>query len=80
MQTYSIRKCAEIVGISIPTSFLWRHKILDAIRAYIGIGHVSGVVEAHETFFRISYKGNHSKSSTFTMPCKPYKRGTKSKP
>jgi transposase-like protein len=30
---YSIRKCAEEVKISIPTSFYWRHKILDAIRA-----------------------------------------------
>ncbi len=80
IEGYSIRKCAEIVEISVPTSFLWRHKILDAIREYIGIGTVSGVVEADETFFRLSYKGNHSKSSIFTMPRKPYKRGPKSKP
>ena len=80
IEGYSIRKCAEIVEISVPTSFLWRHKILDALRVYIGIGAVSGVVEADETFFRLSYKGNHSKSSIFTMPRKPYKRGPKSKP
>ena len=59
----SIRKCAAIVEISVPTSFLWRHKILDALRLYIGIGAVSGVVEADETFFTTFYKGNHSKSS-----------------
>ena len=42
---YSIRKCAKIVEISIPTSFYWRHKILDAIRTYMGVGSVGGVVE-----------------------------------
>lgn len=35
---YSIRKCAEEVKINIPTSFYWRHKILDAIRTFMGIG------------------------------------------
>lgn len=34
---YSIIKCAREVGISIPTSFYWRHKILDAIRAYMDL-------------------------------------------
>ena len=77
---YSIRKCAEIVDITVPTSFQWRHKVLDAIRAYIGVGSVSGVVEADETFFRLSYKGNHSKDGNFKMPRKPYKRGPNSKP
>ena len=76
---YSIRKCAEIVEITVPTSFAWRHKILDALRLYIGTGHVSGLVEADETFFRLSYKGNHSKSKGFTMPRKPNLRGPKSK-
>lgn len=74
---YSIRKCANIVGISIPTSFYWRHKILDAIRAYMNVGNVGGVVEVDETFFRLSYKGNHSKSTTFTMPRKSRRRGVK---
>jgi transposase-like protein len=72
---YSIRKCAEMVGISIPTSFYWRHKILDAIRAYVGVGNVGGVIEADEVFFRESFKGNHKRSKTFTMPRKAHKRG-----
>lgn len=76
---YSIRKCAEIVEITVPTSFSWRHKILDALRLYIGTGHVSGLVEADETFFRLSYKGNHSKNALFTMPRKSNKRGPNSK-
>ncbi len=40
---YSIRKCAEIVEISVPTSFYWRNKFLDAIRVYMSVGHVGGV-------------------------------------
>lgn len=74
---YSIRKCAEIVGISVPTSFFWRHKILDAIREYMKIGSVGGVIEVDEAFFRESFKGDHKKSTTFTMPRKAHKRGVK---
>lgn len=74
---YSIRKCAEIIEISVPTSFYWRHKILDAIRTYMHVGSVGGVIEVDETFFRESFKGNHSRSSTFAMPRKSRKRGAK---
>jgi hypothetical protein len=72
---FSISRCAEEVDISITTSFYWRHKILDAIRAFMGIGKVAGVVEADETYYRVSYKGNHKKSRHFTMPRAPRKRG-----
>ncbi|WP_315077495.1 IS1595 family transposase [uncultured Clostridium sp.] len=74
---YSLRKCAEIVGISLPTSFYWRHKILEAIRNFTGVGSVGGVVEADEAFFKESFKGNHSRSTTFTMPRRPHKRWVK---
>jgi len=74
---YSIRKCAKIVEISIPTSFYWRHKILDAIRTYMGVGSVGGVVEVDEAFFRESFKGNHKKSTTFTMLREAHKSGVK---
>jgi hypothetical protein len=30
-QELSIRKCAKQVGISVPTAFMWRHKILHAL-------------------------------------------------
>lgn len=36
---------------------------------------LNGVVEADETFFALSFKGNHKKSTTFTMPRKAHKRG-----
>ena len=72
----SLKKCAAVCGISIQTAFTWRHKILNALQ-YDQEGRVlGGVVEADETFFSISYKGNHAKSKNFTMPRQAYKRGT----
>lgn len=57
--------------------FYWRHKILDAIRAFTGIRSVGGVAEVDEAFFRESFKGNHKKSTTFTMPRKAIKEKLK---
>jgi len=54
---YSIRKSAEILGINIATSFFWRHKILDCLKAINGISHVDDVVETDEVYFAESFKG-----------------------
>ncbi len=43
----------------------------------MGIGSVGGVVEVDETFFRESFKGNHKKSTHFSLPWKVHKRGIK---
>jgi transposase-like protein len=51
---YSIRKSGEIVEVGVKTSFYMRHKILDCIGIFMGTGHVDGVVEMDETFFRLS--------------------------
>ena len=37
---------------------------------------MAGIIEADEKYYPISYKGNHKKSKTFTMPRESYKRGT----
>ena len=34
------------------------HRILDAIRPYIGMGYLEGVVEMDETYIAESFKGN----------------------
>lgn len=68
---YSIRKSAEIVEINIATSFFWRHKILDCIRSFFGVGSVEGVIEADEVFFAESFKGTKPSK----MPRKSRKRG-----
>ncbi|MGL5243747.1 MAG: IS1595 family transposase [Sarcina sp.] len=77
---YSLIRCAQEVGISLPTSFYWRHKILDGIKKFLGNGSVGGIVECDDTFFRESFKGHHTENSVFKMPRKGYKRGVKSDP
>lgn len=72
---FSIRKTAEICEITARTSFIWRHKILDTLQGMSDDVYLSGIAEADETFFPISYKGNHKNSMTFVMPRKPHKRG-----
>ena len=54
---YSIRKSASQVGISLATSFSWRHKLLTSIKT-VSSDHFSGVVESDETYFLYSEKGN----------------------
>lgn len=71
----SLRKSLEYVDISLTTAFFWRHKILDAIRLFMGRGSVGGVIEVDETYFAQSFKGNHKKSTNFIMPRTPRKRG-----
>lgn len=51
----------------MPISFYWRHKILDAIRAFIGIRSVGSVLEADEVFFRESFKGDHKKKARYII-------------
>lgn len=57
---YSVRKSARICGISVPTSFNWRHKILDSLRNryFNKRPKLSGIIEADETYFHLSFKGN----------------------
>lgn len=71
---YSIRKCSEIVDVCVKTSFYMRHRVLDAIRTYLGIGHLDGIVEMDETYFAESFKGGHQKSG-FILPRESRKRG-----
>jgi transposase-like protein len=71
---YSIRKSARTCDVSVKTSFYMRHRLLDAVRNFQGIGEVSGIVEMDETFLPESFKGNHKKSG-FKMPRESRKRG-----
>ena len=74
MRGYSIRQAAEECRIHRNTSFYWRHKVLDALRSMMSGQTLDGIVEMDETFFAVSYKGNHSKG-TFQMPRSPHRRG-----
>ena len=71
----SIRQCATEIGVGVKTSFYMRHRILDVINLSLKNDMVEGIVEVDEVFIRHSYKGNHSKSTTFKIPREPRKRG-----
>ena len=58
----SLRACAREVGISLPTSFRWRHKILSAIQGLEGGINFSGITEADELLMQYSEKGRRYKS------------------
>ena len=53
----SIRKAAKRVGISIQTSFDWRHKVLERL-GNLHADKLEGIAEADEMFFPYSEKGN----------------------
>ena len=71
----TLKETAEECFISVTTAFYWRHKILDALKEVTDRVCLDGIVEADETFFNVSYKGNHKKSRQFKMPRKAHKRG-----
>ncbi len=74
LQGLSVRKTAEICGMHYVTAFRWRHKILDALQKMADEVQLNGIVEVDETFFNLSYKGNHTHSS-FVMPRTAHRRG-----
>jgi len=67
------RQAAMICKIHRNTAFKWRHKILDALHSAQEF-NLEGIIEADETFFPVSFKGNHNRGS-FKMPRKAHKRG-----
>jgi transposase-like protein len=56
---YSIRKSAKQVGISIQTSFDWRHKLLTSFGS-VSVEGFEGITESDDLFFPYSEKGSHN--------------------
>ena len=54
----SLDDSASECGMTHATAFAWRHKILDALSEAGDDTLLSGVVEADDAFFPVSYKGN----------------------
>ncbi|MGV1080951.1 MAG: IS1595 family transposase [Candidatus Nanopelagicales bacterium] len=52
----SVRRAAQRCGVNKNTAFLWRHRFLKAASAHRA-EHEGGIVEADETFFLESFKG-----------------------
>lgn len=78
----TLEKCAAKCRIHLNTAFLWRHKILEASLKSNSDIVLDGKIEMDETFFRESYKGNHTRGDkdSFQMPRKSFERGHHSKP
>lgn len=71
-QSLTVREAAKHCGVSKNTAFLWRHRFLSQIAAHQA-QHESGIVEADETFFLESFKGQRD------LPRPPRKRGGSAK-
>ena len=56
----SIRLCAKEVGISIQTSFDWRHKILSSFNKHQDDIRLSGICESDDVYFTFSNKGERN--------------------
>ncbi len=51
-----LRATADEIGVTLPTAFYWRHKILKALRK-LDLSSFEGITECDETFFLYSEKG-----------------------
>ncbi len=69
----SVRKTAARMDISVQKAFRWRHKFLAFLNQQKPSA-LSGIVEADETFFPVSYKGQRK-----ALPRTPKKRGGRAK-
>ena len=71
-QGLALRKIVENLDnkISYPTAFYWRHKILKVLTKKDDNDKLGGIIEADETFFEESQKGNKNIKDR-----KPRKRG-----
>ena len=70
-----LREITEICDISLPTAHDWRIKMTDILLKMTDNIKLNGIVESDETYTRLSFKGNHSKSKNFVMPREVHKKG-----
>lgn len=70
LESKTIRDAAKSLGIAISTAFRWRHRFLESLNQ-LQPSKLNGIVEADETFFKHSYKGQRK-----GLPRKAHHRGT----
>jgi len=70
LEGLSVRKAAAKLGVNLKTAFLWRHRFLTSLEKEQPT-KLAGIVEADETFFLKSYKGQRQ-----NIPRKSKKRGS----
>jgi hypothetical protein len=57
IEGFTVRKAAVYCGIANTTSFRWRHRFLTDV-AELKATALTGIVEADETYFPLSFKGS----------------------
>ncbi len=72
---YSIEKTAKICGVSPRCVHDNRLKLFYALKLLDDEVKLDGNVVIDETYFPVSYKGNHSKNADFVLPRVQHKRG-----
>ena len=70
----SVRKIAAEVGIHYTTALYWRHKVLHVLEQVPGV-MLNGIVEADETYYRLSFKGQSAKNIPQGWKKRKIKRG-----
>jgi transposase-like protein len=70
LDSNTVRKTAAAIGVDASTAFRWRHRFLERI-SEMQPGQLGGMVEADETYFLESFKGQRD-----PLPRKAKKRGT----
>ena len=77
----SLRSCAEKVGVCLKTSYFMRHRIIECLKKNSSqfIINSDNKGQLDETYLRENFKGNHKKSTNFTMPRKARKSGENAK-
>lgn len=77
-QDEDLRDCASYAEVSLKTSFMMRHRILNALSNNMKSTQLKGIVEMDNTMTTISFSGNHKlHNKTSVFPRKAYKRGRK---
>ena len=64
----TVRDAAVRCGVAKTTSFRWRHRFLTDV-AELKVTRLTGIVEADETYFPLSFKGSRQ------LPRPPHRRG-----
>ena len=65
-----LRDITEICKILLPIAHKWQHNILDSLSKKMGNINLDGIIQSDETYTKLSFKCNLSKSKDF-MPLSP---------
>ncbi len=77
----SLRRCAEKTGVCLKTSYFMRHRIIECLKQNQNpfIVNKNNKGQLDKTFLRENFKGNHKKSTNFSMPRRARKNGQEAK-